>query len=226
MKNIPLALLLSLNGGYVDTVGFLALGGLFTAHVTGNFVTLGAAVALGTGGGLAKLLALPVFCVCVFLSRIGGLALKKRGYPVLRPLLVVKLILLCVAFMLALAYGPFDNTNAWSTLAIGMSLVAGMAVQNAVHRVHLAKSPPTTLMTGTTTQIMLDLGDLATGVEGEGRAAAVRRLKTMSLSVAAFAVGCAAAALAYILNPVWCFAIPPILAAFAFLAKIQTPEGD
>ena len=39
-----LPLLLSLNGGYVDTAGFLALQGLFTAHVTGNFVTFGAAV--------------------------------------------------------------------------------------------------------------------------------------------------------------------------------------
>lgn len=47
-------LLLSLNAGYVDTAGFLALQGLFTAHVTGNFVTLGATVALGTSGGIAS----------------------------------------------------------------------------------------------------------------------------------------------------------------------------
>ena len=35
---------MSVNAGYVDTAGFLALQGLFTAHVTGNFVTLGAAL--------------------------------------------------------------------------------------------------------------------------------------------------------------------------------------
>jgi uncharacterized membrane protein YoaK (UPF0700 family) len=34
--------LLSVTAGYVDTAGYLALQGLFTAHVTGNFVTLAA----------------------------------------------------------------------------------------------------------------------------------------------------------------------------------------
>src|SRR3974390_308096 len=58
-----LPLLLSLNGGYVDTAGFLALHGLFTTHVTGNFVTLGAALVQGSSGAVAKLLALPVFWV-------------------------------------------------------------------------------------------------------------------------------------------------------------------
>ena len=50
--------ILSFNGGYVDAAGFLALQGLFTAHVTGNFVTLGATLAFGTTGAVAKLLAL------------------------------------------------------------------------------------------------------------------------------------------------------------------------
>jgi hypothetical protein len=45
---ISAPLLLSFNGGYVDTAGFLALQGLFTAHVTGNFVTFGAAMVEGT----------------------------------------------------------------------------------------------------------------------------------------------------------------------------------
>lgn len=51
----------------LDTLGFLALSGLFIAHVTGNFVTLGAAAALGLGDALSKLLALPVSCLVVFL---------------------------------------------------------------------------------------------------------------------------------------------------------------
>jgi uncharacterized membrane protein YoaK (UPF0700 family) len=71
-------ILLSLNAGYVDTAGFLALQGLFTAHVTGNFVTLGASIALGTTGAVAKVLALPVFCIVVIASRLLGSVLSGR----------------------------------------------------------------------------------------------------------------------------------------------------
>lgn len=226
MKAIPLPLLLSFNGGYVDTVGFLALGGLFTAHVTGNFVTLGASIALGAGGALSKLLALPVFCAVVFVSRIAGLALKRNGRPVLRSLLFGKLVLLLAAFAIALAWGPFNDPNSKTALAIGMVLVAAMAIQNGISRAHLSKSPPSTLMTGTTTQIMLDIADIVAAGSSESTAIAYSRLKRMALAVVVFALGCGIGALAYILSPVWCFVIPVILAALNLVARVETPEGD
>src|SRR5256885_7291583 len=64
--------ILSVNAGFMDTAAYLALKGLFTAHVTGNFVTLGAALVLGTSGALAKVLALPVFCIVVLLARFSS----------------------------------------------------------------------------------------------------------------------------------------------------------
>src|ERR1700742_1902512 len=92
-KHAAVPAFLSLNAGYVDTAGFLALQGLFTAHVTGNFVTLGAALVLGTSGILAKLLALPVFCVVVLVTRLLAPALPRLGLPVLRTMLSLKLVL-------------------------------------------------------------------------------------------------------------------------------------
>jgi uncharacterized membrane protein YoaK (UPF0700 family) len=63
---------------------------LFTAHVTGNFVTLGAALVFGTHGLIAKLIALPEFVVVVALARPTGAALRKRGMDALRLLLVLR----------------------------------------------------------------------------------------------------------------------------------------
>ncbi len=106
--------LLSINGGYVDTAGFLALHGLFTAHVTGNFVTLGASLALGTSGALAKLLALPVFCVVVILARLIGGDLSRRNLPTLQIILSLKLLLLAFAAILAMRLGPLAMEMAGS----------------------------------------------------------------------------------------------------------------
>src|SRR6202162_1939002 len=98
---MTLPLLLSLNAGFVDTAGFLALQGLFTAHVTGNFVTLGAALVLGTSGAVAKLLALPVFCVVVIATRLLSSMLLRRTLPAIKFVLGLKFILLVAGAALA-----------------------------------------------------------------------------------------------------------------------------
>ena len=154
-----LPLLLSLNAGYVDTAGYLALQGLFTAHVTGNFVTLGASLVLGTSGTLAKLLALPMFCAVVIAVRLLNTVLSNRHWPALELLLALKVLLLITGAALAIQFGPFHDIDGWQAVLTGMVLVGAMAIQNAFHRVHLPSVPPSTIMTGTTTQVMIDLAD-------------------------------------------------------------------
>jgi uncharacterized membrane protein YoaK (UPF0700 family) len=209
--------ILSANAGYVDTAGFLALHGLFTAHVTGNFVTIGAALVMGTSGITAKLLALPVFCVVVMLARLLRYWLMERGKSVVQILLLIKSLLLMVAGIMALRYGPFGAGDSWSGTLTGMTLVSAMAIQNALHRVHLAGAPPSTLMTDTTTQIMLDIADRIHGVPLEQQSAINLRLARMIGAVLAFALGCAAGALLYAFTGMWCFAVPPLLALGAYL---------
>ena len=220
-----LPFLLTFNGGYVDTAGFLALQGLFTAHVTGNFVTLGASLIAGTSGVLTKLLALPVFCSMVLLVRLLGQHLARQGRAVVRTMLAAQLLLLTAGALLAIALGPFPDGDAWPALATGLVLVAAMAVQNAVHRSHLGTTPPSTLMTGTTTQIMTDLADLLREPRSQARDAIRSRLARSSAQVAVFALGCAAAALAYATAVAWCFALPPAIAFGALLLSPARPEA-
>jgi uncharacterized membrane protein YoaK (UPF0700 family) len=54
---------LGMTAGAVDVTGFLALGGLFTAHITGNLVILAAHYITGSFGEIAPLLSVPVFVV-------------------------------------------------------------------------------------------------------------------------------------------------------------------
>lgn len=216
-RNLPA--LLSFNGGYVDTAGFLALHGLFTAHVTGNFVTLGATFAFGTTGAVAKLLALPVFCLTVMLAGAMSYRLSEAGAPVLRVMLGVQVLLLALGAAMAIRLGPLTDGDDWTAVATGLTLVAAMSIQNALHRLHLSDAPPSTLMTGTVTQFMLQLADRF----WKGQPAASggpSPLVRMAASVASFAAGCGAAAGMFRLAGHWCFAVPPVLIAVGlFLAR-------
>lgn len=214
-----LALLISLNAGFVDTAGFLALQGLFTAHVTGNFVTFGASMVHGTSGALAKLLALPVFCFVVIVTRLFSFHLPRMGLPILRSMLAIKVLLLAVGAACAVRFGPFSQGDSWQAICTGMTLVAAMAIQNAAHRIHMGSEPPSTLMTGTTTQIMIDIADVIRRAPDSVLNVARPRLGKMTASVAMFASGCAAGALLYAYLGTWCFVLPPLIALPAvFLA--------
>lgn len=215
-------MVLTFIAGYADAVGFMALHGLFAAHVTGNFVTIGAALVLGTSGVVTKLLALPTFCIFVALARLTRYALIARGLAVFKTLLAAELLFLTSAGALAMRYGPFSDGDTLPAAIAGLSLVAAMAIQNAFQRVHLAKEPPTTIMTGTTTQVMLDVADLLHGVPNEQQVVIRTRLRRMSKSVLAFGLGCGLAAVCYAAVGVWCFALPPLLTLATLLRRDAT----
>ena len=66
-------------GGYVDTLGFAALFGLFTAHVSGNFVLIGAEVENVGQGVLMKLMVFSAFVAGVALSSVLMKTLRPAG---------------------------------------------------------------------------------------------------------------------------------------------------
>ncbi|HTC50999.1 MAG TPA: DUF1275 family protein [Steroidobacteraceae bacterium] len=222
---LTIPVLLSFNGGYLDTAGFLALQGLFTAHVTGNFVTLGAALVMGTTGILSKLLALPVFCGVIILTRWVSYGATAGKWPQLRSMLTLKLVLLIIGAALAIGLGPFPNGDSPAALLTGMTFVAAMAIQNAAHRLHLGTEPPTTLMTGTTTQLMIDIADSLHGLAPEQRAATRQRMGRLSRAIASFALGAALAALLFHTLHMWCFVLPPIVAVITRCIARSTPQA-
>jgi uncharacterized membrane protein YoaK (UPF0700 family) len=221
MKRHFVVNLLSFNAGFVDTAGFLGLQGLFTAHVTGNFVTLGYALVFGTHGVTAKLIALPEFVVVVALARLIGTSLRAAKLPDLKILLGVKVVLLFAFFAVAVRSGPFPDSDSPAALLTGLAGIAAMAVQNAVHRVHFAALPPTTLMTGNTTQATLDVVDLLSGVAGDQTAAIRLRLFRTLAGIVAFAAGCGAAAILYAWVGFWCLGVPVVVGAVSAVVHIK-----
>jgi uncharacterized membrane protein YoaK (UPF0700 family) len=220
---LTVAILLAFNGGIVDTAGYLGLHGLFVAHVTGNFVTLGAALVNGGHGVFGKILALPEFILVIALTRLAGTVLRRVNFPARQILFGVKVLLLFAFFVLAVRFEPFTDGDSPQALLTGFAGIAAMACQNAVQRVHLAQMPPSTMMTGSTVQATLDLVDILTGAHPEQNANTRARFRRLSVTLLAFASGCAVSAVTYSYVGFWCLALAVIVGFLA--AAIPVNEG-
>lgn len=215
------ATLLSFVAAFVDTCGFVGLYGLFTAHVTGNFVLLGAELIHHHGELLGKLLSFPVFIAAVACTALAVNGLRRRGRDRLAPALWVQCALLTAAMVWPLFLGTPTGAGQASALLIGVTLVAAMGIQNALMRLELASLPPTTVMTGNVTQVTIDLVLLWRGAPPAGgtvdeSAAARARLRKMGLPMLSFLLGAAGGAAGYAFAAFWCLALPA--AACAWLA--------
>lgn len=212
--------ILSFTAGYVDTACFLALHGLFAAHVTGNFVTLGAAlVSENHGGALAKLSALPMFCVTIILVKLVDQFFIKKGRSSYNLLLITMFILLVFAGLISVFYLPFPREDTLAGFSVGMLLISAMAIQNAMGRLYWAKEPPTTVMTGSTTQLMLDAAVLLSHPRSENKPIFKERFSSIFPTMMSFTIGCTIAALVYKFALIWLFALPPILMILIYWQK-------
>jgi uncharacterized membrane protein YoaK (UPF0700 family) len=204
--------------GYVDTCGFIALFGLFTAHVTGNLVLIGAAIVEHRGGLWGKLIALPVFILAVALSRWLSLALERHGRNAAVPLLTIQILFLGGFLGVGLAATPIADFDAPLAVLAGMLGVTAMAVQNTTSRTIYAKHAPTTVMTGNVTQVVIDLVDLAAG---HGTPEARGRVRRMLPAILAFTAGCLLSAVLYTLAGFWCLLLPIAALILLFLREVR-----
>jgi uncharacterized membrane protein YoaK (UPF0700 family) len=224
MRKMVIAALLGFNGGFVDTAGFLGLDGLFTAHVTGNFVTLAAALVLGSHGVIGKMLALPEFVAVIALARIADRGLSNLKQPALRILLVAKVAFLLVFFLLAIFAGPFPDSDSSWALFTGFSGIAAMALQNTIQRVYLPDIAATTFMTRNTIQVVIDGVDLLEGTAPKDNALVRERFAQTARTLSVFALGCGTAALLYHWVGLWCLGISVVVGAAAAMGADR--EGN
>ncbi|MFC3108914.1 YoaK family protein [Undibacterium arcticum] len=181
--------------GYVDTLGFVALFGLFTAHVTGNFVLIGAALADPSHVSiLLKFLAFPAFIIGVAMARLLIAAAENRQGPALKLALLLQLLLLGGFMLFGVLAAPIDLDVTPFAMVAGLLGAAAMGAHSATSRLVLAHLAPTSMMTGNVTQVVIDAIDALRGVS-DGTMA--ERCAKFLWPLFAFGTGAIGAAFAY-----------------------------
>jgi uncharacterized membrane protein YoaK (UPF0700 family) len=206
---------LSVIAGTTDVIGFVGLGGLFTAHITGNLVILAAHVVSGGTAPLAPMLSIPIFVAVLGLTRLLAAGLETIGFPSLRPLLLLQFLLLAGFLALCVAPSPHLDPNAATAIVAGMFGVSAMAVQNALIRVSLKGAPATAVMTTNITQLTMDVVALLVARDPEDAAKAGARAKRTWPAVAGFVAGCCLGAWCEAVAGLWSLALPAGLALLA-----------
>ncbi|MCY1643474.1 YoaK family protein [Methylorubrum sp. SL192] len=208
--------------GFFDAAAFIALTGLFTAHVTGNFVLIGAELVASSTGVLAKLLALPVFLAAVAGARVLALLLQRRDADPLPWLLAVEAVLLAGFGLCGSLWAPLDAPDGAPALIVGMLAVAAMGVQNAIGRLSLGHLAPTTVMTVSVSQAVIDAMDLALRTSGSPAQTRARLLRVLP-AIVTFAAGalCGAFGIAHL--AFGCITLPIMILIGLIVLVAMTP---
>ena len=154
-----LVVVLTVNAGATDAIGFLALGGAFTSVMTGNLVLFGISAAEGDGT-LARHIVTAVLCYiggCVLGARLAGTAVAGQSVwprPVTRAL--------AVEFLIFLGYAiGWWATGSAPTGGVQLLLLAANAVALGVQGSSVQRfgvsGLSTTYMTGTLTSVIVRL---------------------------------------------------------------------
>jgi uncharacterized membrane protein YoaK (UPF0700 family) len=201
-RNIALACALSALAGYVDSIGFLHLGGLFVSFMSGNSTRMGVSLAEGNWPNAAA--ALGLVALFVVGAAGGSLIVLGRGANRQPFVLLAEALLLAVA-ALCYAFGRSEAAVAAIVLAMGL--------ENAVFQIDGGAGLGLTYVTGA----LVKVGQLAAAaLTGGARWAWAPNLLLWAALVAGSL--CGAAAYHWInLAAIW-FAAGAALALSAILA--------
>jgi len=179
-----LSILLTFCAGYCDATTFFGAQGIFSAHVTSNFIVVVYDVLTKAGiASWAKLLSLPVFIIASFAAE--RIFRKSRNA---NSLLLVESLLLLLAGAVSIVFKLGHISTLWDVYIGAFIIVFAMSFQNAYGRVFSASTyGPTTAMTGNVTQLAFDL-EKFTKLNG---AVNRRHLKKQAILISGFFAGAA-----------------------------------
>ncbi len=211
-KRLPT--LLSVIAGMVDLTGFLSLGNLFTAHITGNLVVVGALVVRRGRINPAQILAIPVFILAVAATWLLARASGRRGPGLLRLLLLVQFLLLTCVLVFSVITNPSANPHGLMAGVAAMMAVSAMACQFALLRLALPVAPSTAVMTGNLTNAVLSLLNTISRTQPSTAGDTARLRASLHLLIGFFG-GCVVAAAAVTYLGDWAWSFPVVLAGVA-----------
>ena len=208
--------LLSIIAGMVDLTGFLSLGNLFTAHITGNLVVVGALVVRRGQINPAQILAIPVFILAVAATWLFARASGRRGPGLRRLLLLVQFLLLTCVLIFSVITKPSANPNGLMAGIAAMMAVSAMACQFALLRLTLPVAPSTAVMTGNLTNTVLSLLDRQSRTQPLMTGDTERLRGSLYLLIGFFG-GCVVGAVAVSWLGDWAWSFPVALAGVAVM---------
>lgn len=220
---------LAFTSGFVDVLSFVALFGLFAAHITGNVVMMAASLTEFHHGFWIKLLAVPSFVLTAIATRLYIIRRERHALEAAAHVMIAQSVLLGLFMVVALVFPPFARHHVFispfghqsvGAIAAGMLAAAAMAVQNTAARTFLAGLSPTTVMTGNLIQVIVDAVDVGLRHgDLEAKRARLARLVPMLL---AFVAGIVLGALGYHFFGFLALLLP--IATTALLAVLVRPQ--
>jgi uncharacterized membrane protein YoaK (UPF0700 family) len=212
--------LLAFIAGFADTATFVGARGVFSAHVTGNFVLFAVALFKGVHeiDYLKIFLFVPFLLAVAFVARLSRVVQLQKHFEGTM-LLLASLLLFIPAFYF---FGVTKlQDELWDVANVFIMLpVIAMGIQNGLYKIVYPTEPMTTVMTGNAIQVVLE----AVGYAGAKGDKAARRKKALSIFrlVSGFALGCFTAAWMVTMHSLGALALPALILLGLGIYKMKT----
>ena len=208
------ASILSLVGGWLNTVGFIALFGIYTNHVTGYIVAAGKETIQG-GFGL-WILFIGIFIFTISLTTWCEQRWKDKYPNILLGFFIAETILLLLFMLAGIIFSPFYTLAEFGAILTAMLGIAAMGIRNAIIRTILSSMTTSTLMTGNIAQLTIDMTIAygSTQVSEERKQTAKQNIQKILPSVVSFSTGAIVGAITYVFMGFYCMLFPIILMVY------------